>query len=90
MVYHVSVSHRRLFEILSSTALCIPYLLARLAVPDTGRVALDAHFAAECAGVSGVLGDFNLLDLLAEGGTVAVCTTLVPGSKEISVVSRWT
>lgn len=48
------------------------YLLACLAVPDTGRVALDGHLAAECACVSRVLGDFDLLDLLAERGTVAV------------------
>ncbi len=48
------------------------YLVACLAVPDTSRVALDGRLAAECAGVSRVLGDFDLLDLLAEGGTVTV------------------
>jgi len=35
-------------------------------------VTLDAGLAAECAGVSGVLGDFHLLHLLTEGGTISV------------------
>lgn len=33
---------------------------------------LDGHFAAECARVLGMLGHFDLLDLLAEGCAVAV------------------
>jgi hypothetical protein len=47
-------------------------LVARLAVPDTNRVSLDGGLAAEGADVSGVLGDFHLLHLLSEGGTVSV------------------
>ena len=52
-------------------------LLARLAVPDTGRVTLDGVLAAEGAGVAGVLRDFNLLHLLTERGTIAVESMLV-------------
>jgi hypothetical protein len=48
-------------------------LVARLAVPDTGSVALNGDLSAECACVAGVLGDFDLLDLLAERGTVTIC-----------------
>lgn len=33
-------------------------------------MSLDGVFAAECADVSGVLGDFHLLDLLSEGSTI--------------------
>lgn len=47
------------------------YLVAGLAVPDTRRMALDSHLAAECACIFGMLGHFDLLDLLAEGCTVA-------------------
>lgn len=47
-------------------------LVARLAVPDTGRMTLDGDLSAEGAGVAGVLGDFHLLDLLTERGTVTV------------------
>lgn len=46
--------------------------LARLAVPDTGSVSSDGGLAAEGAGVLGVLGDFHLLHLLTQGGTVSV------------------
>lgn len=46
-------------------------LLAGLAVPDASGVALDGYLAAECAGVSAVLLNFDLLHLLTEGGTVA-------------------
>ena len=46
-------------------------LLARLAVPDADGVSLDCGLSAECADVLGVLGDFHLLDLLSEGGTVS-------------------
>jgi hypothetical protein len=53
------------------------YLLAALALPDAGRMALDCLLAAERAHVARVLRDFNLLDLLSEGGTVAVAITLV-------------
>lgn len=45
-------------------------LLARLAVPDTGGVTLDGVLAAEGAGVTGVLRDFDLLHLLTEGGAI--------------------
>jgi hypothetical protein len=34
-------------------------------------VSLDGGLSAEGADVSGVLGDFHLLDLLSEGGTVS-------------------
>lgn len=47
-------------------------LLARFAVPDSHRVPLDCDLSAECAGVSGVLGDFHLLHLLSERGTISV------------------
>lgn len=47
-------------------------LLARLAVPDTGRVALDGHLSAERAGVLCVLLNFDLLDLLTERCTISV------------------
>lgn len=47
-------------------------LLACLAVPDADRVALDGDLAAEGTCVAGVLGDFHLLHLLSQGGTVAV------------------
>lgn len=46
--------------------------LARLAVPDTNRVALDASLSAEGADVLGVLGDFHLLHGLSEGGTISL------------------
>lgn len=45
-------------------------LSAALAVPDSNRVSLDGVFTAECADVSGVLGDFHLLDLFSEGSTI--------------------
>jgi len=48
-------------------------LLAGLAVPDSGGVTLDRGLSAEGAGVLGVLGDFHLLDLLTERGTVTGC-----------------
>jgi hypothetical protein len=47
-------------------------LLAGAALPDADSLSLDAVLAAEGAGVSGVLGDFHLLDLLTEGGTVSL------------------
>ncbi len=46
--------------------------LAGLAVPDAGGVAADGGLAAEGAGVLGVLRNLHLLDLLTQGGTVAV------------------
>lgn len=46
------------------------HLLAGLAGPDAGRMALHRRLAAESACVSRMLGDFDLLDLFAEGGTV--------------------
>jgi len=45
-------------------------LLAALAVPDSDRMSLDRVLAAESADVSGVLGDFHLLDLFSEGCTI--------------------
>jgi len=47
-------------------------LVARLAVPDSDRMSLDGCLSAEGADVFGVLGDFHLLDLFSEGGTVSV------------------
>lgn len=46
-------------------------LAAGLAVPDANGVSLNGGLAAESADISGVLGDFHLLDLLSEGGTVS-------------------
>lgn len=34
-------------------------------------MSLDGRLSAECADVLGVLGDFHLLDLLSEGGTIS-------------------
>ena len=48
------------------------YLVASPAVPDSGRVALHCGLAAECASILRVLRDFDLLDLLTEGGAVTV------------------
>lgn len=47
-------------------------LVAALALPDTNSLALDGVLAAEGADVTGVLGDFHLLHLLTQGGTVSV------------------
>ncbi len=47
-------------------------LLATLALPDADRLSLDCVLSAECADVSSVLGDFHLLDLLSQRGTVPV------------------
>lgn len=47
-------------------------LPAALAVPDAHAVSLDRRLAAKGAGVAGVLGDFHLLHLFAEGGAVSV------------------
>ena len=46
-------------------------LLASFALPDSNRLSLDCVLSAECADVSGVLGDFHLLDLLSEGSTIS-------------------
>jgi len=46
-------------------------LLAAPAVPDADGLTLDGDLSAECAGVAGVLGDFHLLDLLPQGGTIS-------------------
>lgn len=46
-------------------------LLACLACPDTGGIALDGILSAESAGVLGVLGDLNLLDLFPQRCTIA-------------------
>lgn len=43
---------------------------AALAVPDTDSLPADGDLSAEGAGVLGVLGDFHLLHLLTQGGTV--------------------
>lgn len=47
-------------------------LVAALALPDTDSLALDGVLSAESADVAGVLGDFHLLHLLTQGGTVSV------------------
>lgn len=47
-------------------------LVAALALPDTNSLALDGVLAAEGADVAGVLGDFHLLHLLTQGGTVSI------------------
>lgn len=47
-------------------------LVAGLALPDPNSLALDGVLAAEGADVAGVLGDFHLLHLLTQGGTVSV------------------
>ena len=47
-------------------------LPASLAAPDTDAVSFDGRLAAERAHVAGVLADFHLLDLFAEGGAVSV------------------
>lgn len=52
-------------------------LLAALTAPDPHRVTLDGRFAAESAGVAGVLADFHLFDLFAEGGAVSGLRTRV-------------
>ena len=46
-------------------------LLATLALPDADRLSLDCVLSTKGADVSGVLGDFHLLDLLSEGSTVS-------------------
>src|ERR1700742_4121504 len=46
-------------------------LLARLAVPDANSCALYGVLSAEGADVAGVLGDFHLLHLLTQGGTIS-------------------
>ena len=45
---------------------------AATAVPDTDGLAADGDLAAESAGVLGVLGNFHLLHLLTQGGTVTI------------------
>ena len=47
-------------------------LLAAPAVPDADGLTLDGDLSAECAGVAGVLGNFHLLHLLPQGGTISV------------------
>lgn len=47
-------------------------LVAALAVPDANSLALDGVLTAEGADVAGVLGDFHLLHLLTQGGTVSI------------------
>ena len=51
-------------------------LVAALALPDTDSLALDGVLSAEGADVAGVLGDFHLLHLLTQGGTVSVGSLL--------------
>jgi hypothetical protein len=58
-------------------------LVARLAVPDPNRVSLDCGLSAESADVSGVLGDFHLLDLLSEGGTISARIERLAGRSEM-------
>ena len=45
-------------------------LIAGAALPDAHNLSLHIVLPTEDAGVLGVLGDFNLLDDLTEGGTV--------------------
>lgn len=47
-------------------------LAATPALPDSNSRALDGVLAAEGTGVAGVLGDFHLLHLLTQGGTVSI------------------
>ncbi len=54
-------------------------LLAALAAPDPDAVPLDRHLAAKGAGVAGVLADFHLLDLFAEGGAVSGFVLVLEG-----------
>jgi hypothetical protein len=56
-------------------------------MPDTRRVALHRVLAAEGAGVSRMLGDFDLLDLFAEGGTVAGRRVLVRTSLSLAIAA---
>lgn len=58
-------------------------LLARLAVPDSDRVASNSGLSAERADVSCVLCDFHLLDLLTEGSTVSVGRERVSASSSL-------
>jgi hypothetical protein len=44
-------------------------------------VTTDGGLAAEGAGVLGVLGDFHLLHLLTEGGTVTIGDSSVSGAR---------
>jgi hypothetical protein len=50
--------------------------LAGAAVPDTGGLSSDGNLTAESAGVLGVLGDFHLLHLLSQGGTVTIASCI--------------
>ena len=45
-------------------------LMTALALPDSDSGTLDVVLTAESACISGVLGDFHLLDLLTQGSTV--------------------
>lgn len=56
-------------------------LLAALALPDSDRVSLDCVLPAEGADVSGMLGDFHLLDLFSEGCTVS--STVLAGHADL-------
>lgn len=49
---------------------------AGAAVPDTDRLSSDGGLSAEGAGVLGVLGDFHLLHLLSQGGTVTITSCI--------------
>lgn len=62
--------------------------LARLAVPDTDGVTLDRGLSAEGADVTGVLGDFHLLDGLSEGGTVSLILMSACRHHGMSTTSR--
>jgi len=46
-------------------------LPASLALPDTGGATLHGVLSAESAGVLGVLGDLDLLDLFPQRSTIA-------------------
>ena len=62
-------------------------LLAALAVPDSDRMSLDRVLAAESADVSGVLGDFHLLDLFSEGCTIT--SAVLAGHADLCILSAW-
>lgn len=51
-------------------------LLARPAGPDAHRVSFDRGLSAEGTCVAGVLGDFHLLDLFSQRGTISGVETI--------------
>lgn len=78
---------RERFNVRHSVCSSSDGLVASLAVPDTNRVSLDSGLSAEGADVSGVLGDFHLLDLLSERGTVSIWVN--PLATRCDAKTRW-